>query len=109
MHTLRTSRGRSLPLGATALAEGINFVMLCRHGTAVWLMVYPLDDDQPLADLRLDPAKNRTGSHWHIRVNGLPPAFRYGWRVDGPTGAGHRFDPSIVLLDPAATGVSNGA
>jgi glycogen operon protein len=36
-------------------------------------------------------------------VGGLPPAFRYGWRVDGPKGGGHRFNPAIVLLDPAST------
>ena len=35
-------------------------------------------------------------------MGGLPPDFRYGWRVDGPNGHSHRFDPRIVLLDPAA-------
>ena len=105
---LRTSRGRSLPLGTTALAEGVNFVLLCRHGTAVWLVLYPLEGEQPLAEIPLDPSKNRTGYHWHIQVAGLPPAFRYGWRVDGPPGGGHRFDPSIVLLDPSATALSGG-
>jgi isoamylase len=106
---LRNSRGRSLPLGATALAGGVNFALLCRHGTAVWLVLLPLEEDQPLAEIALDPSKNRTGSHWHIEVAGLPPAFRYGWRVAGPKGQGHRFDPSIVLLDPAATVLSGGA
>jgi glycogen operon protein len=32
--------------------------------------------------------------------------FRYGWRVDGPPGGGHRFNPAIVLLDPAATAIT---
>jgi isoamylase len=105
---LRTSRGRSLPLGATALAEGVNFVLLCRHGTAVWLVLYPVEEGPPLAEIPLDPWKNRTGYHWHIQVAGLPPAFRYGWRVDGPRGGGHRFDPSTILLDPAATALSGG-
>jgi isoamylase len=109
MQNLRTMRGRSLPLGATALADGVNFAVLCRHGTAAWLMLYPLEGEQALAEITLDPSKNRTGNHWHIQVAGLPPAFRYGWRVDGPAGGGHRFDPSAVLLDPAATAISNGA
>ena len=43
MHNLRTFRGRSLPVGATAMAEGVNFVILCRHGSAVWLVLYPLE------------------------------------------------------------------
>src|SRR5207302_9898023 len=38
--TLPTSRGRALPLGATALAEGINFALLCRHGTFVQLVIF---------------------------------------------------------------------
>jgi glycogen operon protein len=109
MLTLRTARGRSLPLGATALADGVNFAVLCRHGTAVTLVVYPLDGDQAFTEIELDPSKNRTGSHWHILVAGLPTAFRYGWRVGGPPHDGHRFDPSAVLLDPAATALSGGA
>jgi glycogen operon protein len=51
---------------------------------------------------------NRTGDHWHIQVKGLPPTFRYGWRVDGPRGGGHRFNPRIVLLDPASTALADG-
>jgi glycogen operon protein len=108
MHSLSTSRGRSLPLGATALPEGVNFAVLCRHGTAVSLVIYPVNGEVPLAEIELDPSKNRTGSHWHIRVAGLPSAFRYGWRVDGPKGSGHRFDRSIVLLDPACTALADG-
>jgi glycogen operon protein len=108
MQTLRTARGRSLPLGATAFDGGVNFALLCRHGTAVWLVLYPLEGGEPLAEVALDGRKNRTGDHWHVLVGGLPTAFRYGWRVDGPRGGGHRFDPSVVLLDPASTALSDG-
>ena len=75
MQHLRTVRGRSLPLGATALADGVNFAVLSRHATAVWLVLYPLEDGQQLAEISLDPLKNRTGNHWHIQVAGLPPTF----------------------------------
>src|SRR5712671_2403096 len=110
MLTLRTARGRSLPLGATALADGINFVLLCRHGTRVSLVLYATEGGtEPVAEFELDPWKNRTGTHWHILVSGLPATFRYGWRVHGPTGGGHRFDPATVLLDPAATALSEAA
>src|SRR5262245_13714504 len=108
MQTFRTARGRSLPLGATALADGVNFVLRCRDGTAVRLVVYPLETGDPLVEIPLDPRKNRTGDHWHVLVAGLPRAFRYGWRVDGPYRGGHRFDPGIVLLDPASTAISDG-
>jgi glycogen operon protein len=106
MQTLRTARGRSLPLGATALADGVNFVLLCRHGSSVRLVLYALDTSEILADIPLEPRKHRTGDHWHVMVKGLPAAFRYGWRVDGPPGAGNRFNPNIVLLDPASTSIA---
>ena len=103
------ARGRCMPLGASAQPDGVNFDLLCRHGTAVFLVVYPLDGDEPIAEIALHPRRNRTGDHWHILVAGLPPAFAYGWRVDGPRSPGHCYDPNIVLLDPAATALSNGA
>src|SRR6516225_125107 len=109
MLTLRTARGRSLPLGATALADGINFALLCRHGTAVTLVLYDMQHDRPQAEVALHPRRNRTGDHWHILIKGLPQYFRYGWRVDGPAGPTHRFDPSLILLDPAAPALSGGA
>jgi isoamylase len=104
-----TTRGRSQPLGATLTADGINFALLCQHGTAVKLVLYALDGDVPLAEIGLHHRINRTGHHWHIHVSGLPLAFRYGWRVDGPFDDCHRFDPSLVLLDPWSTGVTDGA
>src|SRR5262245_31686550 len=109
MPNFRVSRGRCLPLGASAVPEGVNFALLCRHGTRIWLVLYPIESGQELAEFELHPQKNRTGDHWHIHIAGLPPTFRYGWRVDGPAGRRHRFNPEVVLLDPAATGLSNGA
>jgi glycogen operon protein len=109
MHSLRLARGRSLPLGATALADGINFALLGRHSTAVTLVLYDMERDQPLAEVELHPRRNRTGDHWHVLVSGLPRVFRYGWRVDGPRGPMHSFDPTLILLDPAATALSEGA
>ena len=109
MQSLRRARGRSQPLGASATADGINFALLCRHGTAVHLVVSDIDQPRQLAEIELHPRRNRTGDHWHVLVAGLPQVFRYGWRVNGPPGAGHRFDPQTVLLDPAATALSEAA
>jgi glycogen operon protein len=109
MLNLRIARGRCLPLGASAVPDGVNFAMLSRHATSVFLSIYPLEGSDPLAEVPLHPRRNRTGDHWHVLVAGLPPAFYYGWRVDGPRGLGHCFDPSVVLLDPASTALSDGA
>src|ERR1043165_6372148 len=97
----RTSRGRSTPLGATPFAEGVNFVLMCRHGISVTLVLQSVDSNDILAEIPLDPHKNRTGDLWHIHVYNPPRTFRYGGCVDGPMGGGHRFDPSLILLDPS--------
>jgi glycogen operon protein len=106
MLSLRIARGRCLPLGASALPDGVNFALLCRHGTSVSLVVYPIGTNEPMAEIVLHPRRNRTGDHWHVLVAGLPPAFTYGWRVDGPHGAGNFYDPARVLMDPSATALS---
>jgi glycogen operon protein len=109
MPPLDTGRGRPLPLGTTSGPDGHNFALLCRHGTRVTLVLLPETGREPLAEIPLHPKQNRTGDHWHVRVAGLPPTFCYGWRVDGPDGPRTRFDPSRLLLDPAAPMVSDGA
>jgi glycogen operon protein len=68
----------------------------------------PADAEETWEEIELDPRKNRTGDHWHIQVAGLPPIFRYGWRVGGPRENGNRFDPRLVLLDPNATTIADG-
>jgi isoamylase len=109
MLNLHIARGHSLPLGPSTTADGVNFVLLCRHGTAVFLVLYPLEGGEPMAEIALHPRRNRTGDHWHILIAGLPPAFCYGWRVDGPSGPGNAYDTSFVLIDPVSTMLSGGA
>jgi glycogen operon protein len=75
----------------------------------VTLVLYALETETPLAEFRLDNHLHRTGNHWHIQVAGLPPAFCYGWRVEGPHEEKSRYDPTLVLLDPWATSISDGA
>src|SRR5262245_4207632 len=108
MPTYRTSRGRPLPLGATRVGDSVNFAVLSRHATAVTLAFFLESGGRPIGEVVLDPWKNRTGDHWHVRVDGLPQSFRYGWRVDGPKGKMHRFNPNRVLIDPASSVISEG-
>jgi len=108
MESFPIARGKSLPLGATLVPDGVNFALLTRHGTAVTLALFDLDGKQQLAEIVLDPHLHRTGDHWHILVRGLPEVFSYGWRVEGPHGRRHRYDPSVVLLDPMGTGLTGG-
>jgi isoamylase len=106
---IATSRGRPLPLGAMRATTSVNFAVLSRHATAVTLIILPESGHgEPLAEVELSPKFNRTGDHWHIRLDGLPEVFCYGWRVAGPSGRRHRFDPTRLIVDPCATTLSNG-
>jgi glycogen operon protein len=103
MEPLQIARGKSLPLGATLAPDGVNFALLCRHGTAVSLVLFDLEGKDQLAEITLHPKRNRTGDHWHVLVRGLTESFSYGWRVDGPKGRRHHYDRSVILLDPMST------
>jgi glycogen operon protein len=107
-HPLTVTPGHPLPLGARSTPRGVNFVLISRHGTAVWLALSEPCNGEVYAEIPLDPRYCRTGNHWHVRVQGLPEEFCYGYRVDGPNGVGHRYDPSIILLDPASRALSCG-
>ena len=107
-HRLTVTRGHPLPLGATHTPAGVNFVLLCRNGTTVSLVLSEPCNADIATEIPLDPRNNRTGDHWHVRVDGLPDEFCYGYRVDGPKGVGNRFDPRIVLIDPASRALSCG-
>jgi glycogen operon protein len=107
-HALVVTRGSPLPVGATPTPDGINFVLICRHGTAVSLILSEPCNGAISTEIPLDPREHRTGDHWHARVAGLPEEFCYGYRVAGPEGNGHRYDPTIILLDPRARALSCG-
>ncbi|XP_057424761.1 isoamylase 3, chloroplastic isoform X2 [Lotus japonicus] len=58
-----------------------------------------------MIELPLDPSLNKTGDVWHICIEDLPCSkVLYGYRIDGAHdwSKGHRFDSSIVLVDPYA-------
>ena len=101
--------GSPTPLGASLTAEGVNFaVYAAAEATTVSLCVFTPEDlasgAGPTAEIPLDPALNRTGTTWHVHLPQCTDQLLYGYRVDGPKAAheGHRFDPSVVLLDPYA-------
>ncbi len=106
-----TSRGRPHPLGATPDAAGTNFALFSQHATSVELLIFERHDSRkPIKTILLDPRINRTFYFWHVYVTGVTPGMGYGYRVDGPndvSGAGHRFNPNKVLIDPYGRGTTS--
>jgi pullulanase/glycogen debranching enzyme len=98
--------GRSSPLGATVLPEGMNFSLFSRRASGVELLFFDREDDpRPARVIPIDPAANRTYHYWHVFVPGVQAGQLYAYRVQGPSdkARGLRFDPAKVLLDPTTS------
>ncbi len=54
------------------------------------------------------PLTEKTDQVWHVYLPDVRPGALYGYKVDGPydPGAGHRFNPHKLLIDPYAKAVS---
>jgi glycogen operon protein len=94
--------GRPFPLGATWDGTGTNFSLFSEHATRVELCLYDAEDRETRVDLT-----ERTAFNWHGYLPGVGPGQRYAFRVDGPwdPGAGHRFNPHKLLIDPYAKAI----
>ena len=101
---LRAWPGRPYPLGATWDGAGVNFALFSEHATAVELCLFAADDPQP-ETARVAP-REHTDQIWHVYLPEVGPDQLYGYRVHGrwEPGAGHRFNPAKVVLDPYARG-----
>ncbi|HWO92984.1 MAG TPA: glycogen debranching protein GlgX [Methylomirabilota bacterium] len=100
--------GRSAPLGATVLPDGVNFSVFSRGASGVELLLFDREDDaRPTRVIPIDPAANRTYHYWHVFLSGVRPGQTYGYRVHGgwDPANGMRFDPTKVLLDPYGRGI----
>lgn len=93
-------RGRAHPLGASVTPRGVNFAVFSAHATSIEVCIFDRTGEQELQRFAL-PA--RTGDIWHGELSGAGVGLVYALRADGlwQPEAGHRFDASTLLLDPA--------
>lgn len=96
--------GTPSPLGTSRKEQGINFALFSEHATSITLCLYQPGAEAALAEIPLDPKRDRTGNIWHILIEGLPQQVEYGYRISGPNNPekGHLFNPNHLLLDPHA-------
>jgi glycogen operon protein len=94
--------GRPFPLGATWDGEGTNFSLYSENADRVELCLFDEADREERVDVR-----QQTAHIWHLRLPGVGPGQRYGYRVHGPwePAAGHRFNPAKLLIDPYAKAI----
>lgn len=86
-------------LGARIDGSSVEFSIFSRHATGVSLCTF--DEEGVETRTVLD----REGEIFRGSIERAEPALRYGFRVEGPTGPGHHFDPSKLLLDPYARAI----
>ena len=96
----RVTQGSPEPLGASLLADGVNFAVWAAEASAVEVCLFDADD----VETARVPLPSRTGPVFHGRIAGLGHATRYGLRAHGrfDPARGLRFDPGKLLLDPWA-------
>ncbi len=89
--------GTAYPLGATYDGAGTNFSVFSEVADAVELCLIAKDGTETRVSL-----DEVDGFVWHAYLPSVVPGQRYGFRVHGPyePDAGHRCDPSKLLLDP---------
>ena len=89
--------GNAYPLGASYDGAGTNFSLFSEIAERVDLCLI----DERGGETRI-PLDEVDGYVWHAYLPNITPGQRYGFRVHGPfdPGAGHRCDPSKLLLDP---------
>ena len=89
--------GSSYPLGANFDGGGTNFAVFSEIAEQVELCLIGRDGGE--TRICLDEVD---GYVWHAYLPNVSPGQRYGFRVHGPfdPAAGHRCDPSKLLLDP---------
>ncbi len=102
--------GSPVPLGASEVARGVNFAVFSRHATSCTLVLFESGRTEPVAEIPF-PAEFRIGDVFAMVVFDLDlDRLEYAFRMTGPSDpkAGHRFDPSALLLDPFARCLSGG-
>ncbi|MFC7457769.1 glycogen debranching protein GlgX [Brachybacterium sp. GCM10030267] len=95
--------GQSYPLGATFDGSGTNFALFSEVAERVELCLIDEDGGETAVEITEVDA-----FVWHVYLPSVQPGQRYGYRVHGPFDpeAGHRCDPSKLLLDPYAKAIT---
>ncbi|WP_114856047.1 glycogen debranching protein GlgX [Brachybacterium sp. YJGR34] len=95
--------GQAYPLGATFDGSGTNFALYSEVAERVELCL--IDEDGAERRIGITEVDAYV---WHVYLPSVQPGQRYGYRVHGPydPAAGHRCDPSKLLLDPYAKAIA---
>ena len=97
-------RGRTLPFGASIVANGVNFSIFSGSATGCTLVLFQKHESEPIVEIEF-PQEFRIGDVYSMIVFDLDAEeLEYGYRLDGPwnPSSGHRFDRNKIVCDPYA-------
>src|SRR5262249_13584070 len=97
--------GQPDPPRATWDRARVNFALFSENATEVELCLFSASEDaEESRKLRMP---EHTDQVWHVYLPEVRPGQRYGYRVHGPyePEAGHRFNPTKLVLDPYARSI----
>jgi glycogen operon protein len=105
MRSAKVWPGQPYPLGATWDGKGVNFALFSANAEKVELCLFDRSGQHEDARIVLP---EYTDEVWHCYLPEARPEQLYGYRVHGPydPAAGHRFNPSKLLIDPYARAIS---
>ena len=104
----RMRYGHPLPFGASHIPGGVNFSIFSVHATSCTLVLFARGEPDPMAEIPF-PDEYRMGNVWAMALLDLDfESIEYGYRFEGPRDLreGHRFDSSLILMDPYARDIA---
>lgn len=90
------------PLGTIFFAGRTNFRLFAPHATRVNLVLLPRYDAVAGDEIPLSRDKNGV---WSVARLGRLEGQVYGYRIWGPEGPGHNYDPTRIVSDPYSKAV----
>jgi isoamylase len=100
---LQAAPGTARPLGASVVANGVNFAVFSQHAERIEVCLFDPSGRREVARFELT---GRTGDVWHgvVPSQHASAGTLYGLRAYGPYRPrdGHRFNPNKLLIDPAS-------
>src|ERR1700730_15434453 len=92
----KTSIGMPYPIGSTVKHNGINFAVHAKDAKQVSLCLF---QENNLSAHFKEFVLNKTGTMWHIFIEGLPDNIVFGYKIQR--------DKDIIVIDPYAKGVTS--
>lgn len=104
MKALRFYKGSPHPLGATRISQSrFQFSIFSSMATEIVLVLE--DTKWKKHEISLSPHIHRTGSIWHIEVEGISDQWSYAFRINGPSLPNTQFNFSNYIADPYAKNI----